>query len=217
MRVMLVEGQEIVRAGLKTLLEMDSRVQVTATESSARKALAKLELMAVDVLFVDASLPGADGIWLTQQVSSRFPQLPVIILTTHVSKATVTAALDAGARAYLSKEATKDELVQALNAIKKGVSYIQPRIASIVLSALRTRASDTSVSAGRLSDRELEVLQLASLGLRNQEIADRLHLSLSTVKTHFRALYRKLEVGDRTQAILVGLNHRIIKSPLCAS
>lgn len=210
MRVMLVEDHEIVRAGLKTLLEMDERIQVVATESSAREALAKLEVMPIDLLVADISLPQEDGIWLTRQVTSRFPSTSVMVLTMHTESEIVTAALDAGAKAYLTKWASREELGQALNAVLAGASYIQPSIANVVLSAFRTRKSEPKSNVEGLSEREVEVLRLAAKGLRNHEIAQRLNLSLSTVKTHFRTLFRKLDVSDRTQAILAGFNRRII-------
>lgn len=212
-RVMLVDDHEILREGLKSLLELDGTVQVVATESTARAALRKLELLQVDVMLVDVTLPEEDGIWLTREVRQLYPQVPVLMLTMHAEDPIVTGALDAGAAGYLTKSATRNELMQALLAVHSGASYIQPEIAGLVLRTLRSRNHVPEQVGEALSKREREILQLAAMGKRNQDIAAQLHLSVSTVKTHLRGLYRKLDVTDRTQAVLTAIQRRIIDEP----
>lgn len=213
---MLVDDHQMVATALREILEAQDKVQIVAVESNAADALRKLELLSVDVLVVDISLsvPGQDGLWLVQKAKERLPHLPVLVLTMHSEHEVLLKALELGVSGYIIKSSTHEELKQALRTVGAGGTYIQPQMARGVFDALRINGKRHSeVESLQISQRELEVLQLAAAGLRNQEIARTLNLSVSTVKTYFRSLYRKLEVTDRTQAVVTALNRNLISRP----
>ncbi len=211
MNVMLVEERDIFRAGLQALLETANDVHVVGAAVNARQAIDVFPSGCVDLVYISTELPDCDGIGLTQRLQELRPGLSVALILSSLEGDLANRALEAQVIGYLTRSATREELLQSVQAISSGSSYIQPEIASSVLSVLRTRETLAPVGMGKaLSIREREVLQLAVRGKRNQEIAKRLELSTSTVKTHVRALYRKLEVTDRTQLVLKAIQNRLI-------
>jgi DNA-binding NarL/FixJ family response regulator len=204
---MIVEDHEIVREGFKALLELDLRLKVVAEASCALEALNIIPKINADVVLVDLSLPDQTGIWLIERLQSLFPDLAMIVLTFHNEDQMVVQALRAGARGYLTKNASRLELMAAIAAVRQGGNYIQPSVALPVLQVLRSTANEI------VTTREREILLQAANGHNNQQIAQELSLSVSTVKTHLRAIFGKLDVADRTQAVLEAVRRGIIPSP----
>ena len=208
-RLMLVDDHTIVREGLKSLLELSSNITVVAEASTAQEALRLIQLFEVDLVLVDLSLPDHTGIWLIERLQARQPQLAMVVLTFHCEDEVVVQALRAGARGYLTKNATKAELLAAVTAVCNGGNYIQPSVALPVLQILRSSPSANDV----VTPRERDILELAVHGHNTQQIGQQLSLSVSTVKTHLRGLFAKLGVNDRTQAVLEAVRRGIVPSP----
>jgi DNA-binding NarL/FixJ family response regulator len=212
--VLIVEDQEIARVGLKVILESTFGLKVVGLAQDGREAVSMATSLKPDVILMDIGLPIMDGIEATKRIKGEDAGLRVIMLTSHDDDRHVFAALSAGADGYCLKEAPAQQLVMAIKAVSEGVAWLDPGIASRVLKSIGNgnkqpeEAERGQVSL--LSTRELDVLRLVVDGLTNQEIADKLVLSIETVKTHMRHIMEKLAVSDRTQAAVKAMRDGLI-------
>jgi DNA-binding NarL/FixJ family response regulator len=215
-KVLLVDDQTLVRQGIRLLLEIEPDVQVVGQAGDGREAIRQVEALHPDVVLMDVRMPEMDGVAATRELSVRFPEVGVIILTTFEDDETVFDGLEAGARGYLLKDVSSEEMAQAVRKVAAGEALIQSRITRKVLAEFSRRAgaSDKKPSSGSnaanealpvpLTERELEVLRALARGLSNREIAVQLVITEGTVKNHVSSLIDKLGVRDRTQAVLKG-------------
>lgn len=199
----------MLREALGSLLELSNDVQIVGQAATATEGLKLLVELSPDIVLVDISLADMDGLWFTREVRRNGNDVPILILTMHEDDEHVADAFDAGVNGYLVKSASHESVLDAVKQVANGGSYIHPRVAGGVVRHLRDGKRGQE---GLLSRREREILSLAARGLSNLEIAERLFLSLSTVKTHLQSVYRKLEVRDRTQAILEAIARKELSS-----
>jgi DNA-binding NarL/FixJ family response regulator len=192
-----------VRAGLAQLLEGAEDVEVAGAAAGGAEAVAGLEETRPDVVLMDLSMPGMDGIEATQAVLAARPETRVVMLTSFTDRERILAALDAGATGYLLKDAEPDELLRGIRAAAQGESPLAPKAATTVLSA-RAERRDAELTA-----REQEVLRLVGAGLPNKLIARELEISEKTVKAHLTNVFQTIGVTDRTQAALWAHRHGI--------
>jgi DNA-binding NarL/FixJ family response regulator len=196
-RVTIVDDHALVRAGLEELLNGDPGIEVVATASDGAEAAALAERESPDVILMDLSMPGVDGVEATRQVSASGSPARVVALTSIGDRDRVLAALDAGAVGYLLKDTEPDELRRAVRAAARGESPLSPKAAGALVAA-RIEGGE----APDLSRREREVLTLVAEGLPNKLIARRLEISEKTVKAHLTRVYQQIGVTDRTQAAI---------------
>lgn len=219
-RIVLVDDQTLIREGIQILLDMEPDLEVVGCGSNGREAIELAERLQPDVMLMDVRMPEMDGVSATHELSRRFPQIRVIILTTFDDDEYIFEGLRAGARGYLLKDINSEEMARAVRVVASGQALIQPSVAGKVVAEF-ARMADTGVGrAGKssrqpggrepLTDRELEVLRALAAGLSNKEIADRLVITEGTVKNHVSNLLAKLEVRDRTQAVLRAQALRLI-------
>jgi DNA-binding NarL/FixJ family response regulator len=207
-RVLLVDDQQLVRQGLRLLLEIEADIQVAGQAADGCEALARVEALRPDVVLMDVRMPVMDGVTATRELAARYPEIGVIILTTFEDDETVFEGLKAGARGYLLKDISSEEMAEAVRTVAAGEALIQPRITRKVLAefsrlaGVAEGASPARALAEPLTGREQEVLQALARGLSNREIAEALVITEGTVKNHVSNLFAKLEVRDRTQAVL---------------
>jgi DNA-binding NarL/FixJ family response regulator len=216
-RVLLVDDQNLVRQGIRLLLEIEPDIQVIGQAANGREALQQVEALLPDVVLMDVRMPEMDGVAATRQLSARFPEIGVIILTTFEDDEIVFDGLKAGARGYLLKDISSEEMAEAVRKVAAGGALIQPSITRKVLAEFSRLASASDGAAqtpsspagapGKallepLTEREQEVLHALAKGLSNREIAEQLVITEGTVKNHVSNLIAKLEVRDRTQAVL---------------
>ena len=206
--ILLVDDHYILREGVKTLLESDPDVRVIACAATATDGLAKAIGSNVHVALIDYSLPDHNGLWLLQQIRTHKPALPVIILSMHTDRETVMKALSEGASGYLTKSVETSELLAAIRAVHQGGSYLHPTIAPHLLGAIRKETTTSSTTDFNL--RELRILQHTADGWSNQRIADELFLSTSTIKSDLRALFQKLKVSTRTEAVAEAMRRGLV-------
>lgn len=199
-RVFLADDHPPLRAGLAAILNDQPDIQVVGEAGTGREAL-EAEAVA-DVYIVDLRMPEGDGIHVIEQLMKRDPASKVLVLTTYDNEEDVFRALEAGARGYLLKDTTTEELVSALRLVRAGERYLPQGIA--------TRLADRLVRP-TLTPRELDVLRLVAKGRTNKELASAMFVSEETVKTHMKALYLKLGVHDRAEAVSVSLKRGIIR------
>ena len=206
-RVVIVEDHALTRAGLRTALESASMDVVgEAADGVAGAALVLRERP--DVAVVDIGLPGQDGIALTREIKAANSPTRVVVLTMHELDEEVIAALAAGADAYCVKSSDAAIVIAAIRAVAAGGAYFDPRIAHVVLR--RFSGARTTSAASPLTPRELEVLRLVADGVGNQEIADRLHFGLGTVKGHIRDILEKLAATDRAHAAVTAFRRGLL-------
>ena len=201
-RIMIVDDHAVVRSGLERLLDAVDGVEVIATASDGEEAAVAVEtgVVSPDIVVMDLSMPGTDGVEATRRVVAARPDIAVVVLTSFSDTARVEAALAAGAIGYQLKDAPPDELINAVRAAAAGGAPLDPRVARIVLDR-------RSSPAPALSAREIEVLRLVVDGLANKQIARRLGIAERTVKAHLTNIFGRIGVTDRTQAALWAERH----------
>ena len=213
-RVLLVDDQTLIRQGIRLLLEIETGIQVVGQAADGQQALEQVEALHPDVVLMDVRMPEMDGVAATREITKRFPEVKVIILTTFEDDETVFEGLKAGARGYLLKDISSEEMAEAVRKVAAGEALIEPRLTRKVLAEFSrlASASDKPASAAvpanslpaPLTEREQDVLKALARGLSNREIAEQLVITEGTVKNHVSSLIDKLGVRDRTQAVLKG-------------
>jgi len=214
-RVVLVDDQAIVRAGLARILSPPDGFEVVAECGDGQEALDTLPgLTSVDVVLMDIRMPRLDGIEATRRLRERDGAPPVLVLTTFDEDELLWGAIEAGAAGFVLKDTTADELIAGVTAVAGGGAWFDPVVAPRVLAAYRERVAPARRSAQRLdelTDREHDVLRLISRGASNTEIAATLHVGEATVKTHVGSIFMKLDVRDRAAAIVYAFDHGVVQ------
>jgi two-component system, NarL family, response regulator DevR len=209
-RVILADDHEVVRLGLKTLLDDEPWVQVVAEAGSADEAVRLTEMYAPDVVIMDIRMPGASGIDACREITSRFEAVKVIMLTSFGDDELILKALQAGASGYILKQVGNNSLVTALEAVRQGNAALDPQVTRLVIEQVRKDETARQAAAFReLSAREMEVLAEVAKGLSNNEIAAVLNLSEKTVRNHVSAILTKLDLHNRIEAATYAVRHDI--------
>jgi DNA-binding NarL/FixJ family response regulator len=206
-RILIADDHSLVRAGLAQLLSDVDDFQVVGTAADGRDAVALATETGPDVVLMDLSMPGLDGVAAIRQIVARDPESRVVVLTSFSDVGRIFEALDAGAIGYLLKDSQADELVLGIRAAARGESPLAPKAAREVIARRRSSPAD------QLTERELEVLVLLARGNPNKVIARRLAISEKTVKNHITSIFQALGVSDRTQAALWAQRHGVERLP----
>ena len=205
-RVCLVDDQELVRRGLKALLELLGGIEVAAEAGDGEAALAVIASSKPDVLLLDVRMPKLNGVQVVETLASRGNLPPTLLLTTFEDDSALIQGVKAGARGYLLKGASPETLLEALHAVAGGGTYLYaPLVSDLAREGIRKSNSQESDVPGvldALTERELEILRLMASGIGNREIASALALREGTVKNHVSSIFSKLGVTDRTKAVL---------------
>jgi len=211
-RVLLADDHGIVRRGLKSLLETEPHVTVVGEASDGLDALRLCGEYKPDILIVDIGMPKMNGIEVAARAQKLDPAPAVIILSMHSDESYITRALAAGARAYLLKDATDEDLIPALRAVRQGKPFFSPAVTAVLVEDYmrQLRARGLSDTYHLLTDREKEVLQLLAEGRSNKEVATLLDLGLSTVETHRANLMQKLGLHNTAEIVLYAVRKGII-------
>ena len=204
-RLLIVDDHPLVRRGLCELFAEVADVEVVDAVGDGETAVATALAHSPDVVLMDASMPGVDGIEATRRLVALRPQTRVVMLTSFADHERVIEALDSGAIGYILKDAESDELLRAVRAAAAGESPLSPRAARALVTARRGRRPFEELTA-----RELDVLRLVGRGLSNKQIAWRLSISEKTVKAHMTSIFTRIDVADRTQAALWAQRHGVV-------
>ncbi|MFN3927125.1 MAG: response regulator [Pseudanabaenaceae cyanobacterium] len=221
-RVVLIEDHDLTRAGMKMTLQQQAGIVLVAEAGTGAEGINAVTTHQPDVAIVDLGLPDMDGVEVTRQIKALEPAPKVLILTLTDNEETVLAAFAAGADSYCIKDIRSENLAEVLKLTAEGNSWIDPAIARIVLGQVRKSDQTVEIAAADpeykqilastpLTERELEVLAEIVNGYSNAEIAERLYITVGTVKTHVRNILNKLCADDRTQAAVRALRAGLVK------
>jgi DNA-binding NarL/FixJ family response regulator len=204
-RVLIVDDDDLMRAGLAELLSNDSTIEIIGQASTGREAVERTCRLAPDVVLMDVRMPDLDGIAATRELSRVAPAARVLILTTFEQDDYVFSALRAGASGFLLKRTRPEELIAAVHTIAAGDSLLSPSVTRRVIDRMAAQPMPDFTDRARLDEltpREREVLQLIAQGLANREIAAALVVEVSTIRTHVKRILMKLDLRDRVQAVI---------------
>jgi DNA-binding NarL/FixJ family response regulator len=206
-RVGVAEDHPLARESLVQLLESAEDILIVGEAADGEEALALADSVGEpDIFLVDIRLPGIDGLEVTRRLSDKHPDVRVIILTTNEDPAYATEAMKAGAKAYVLKSADGEEVLETVRMVARGHAVLDRGMWDALAEQRRTRAEQFGLTA-----REMDVLGLLGRGYRNREIAESLGISQSTVKTHVARIFKRLDVGDRTDAVITAFRLGIIE------
>lgn len=209
-RVVLVDDHEVVRLGLLTLLEDLSWIEVVAEAGTASEAVTAVAQTDPDVVVMDIRMPGQSGIEACQEITTRWPDTHVIMLTSYVEDELIFKAIQAGASGYVLKQVGNRPLREALDAVRRGEALLDPQVTQRVLARVREAEQARQATAFRdLTPREMEVLAQVAQGKTNPEIAEVLGLAEKTVRNHVSAILAKLELSNRIEAATYAVRHDV--------
>lgn len=211
-RLLLVDDHEVVRTGLRMLLEGQSNMLIVGEASTGGQALTLAEELAPQVVVMDITLPDISGIEVTRMLRNKFPEMAIVALTIHEDEQYFYEMLKAGASGYVPKRAAPEDLISAIEAASAGEVYLYPSLAKSLVSDYLSREGEEAdkSTVGELTEREHEVLALLADGLTNEEIADKLVISKHTVARHRENLMRKLNLHNRSELVKYAIHRGII-------
>lgn len=204
LRVVLADDHVVMRAGVAALVSGDPTIEVVGEAGDGREAVALVAELTPDLALLDLRMPMLDGVAATAEIVRRHPGTRVLILTTYDTDEEIERAVEAGAIGYLLKDATREQLVAAIHAAARGETVLAPRVAQKLVSLMRRPAPVV------LTAREQQVLDAVADGLSNVEIGRRLVIAEATVKTHLLRVFAKLDVSDRTHAVVTAIERGLI-------
>ncbi|MEU5989744.1 response regulator transcription factor [Spirillospora sp. NPDC047418] len=204
LRIILVDDHTVMRAGVAALLAAEPGIEIVGEAGDGREAIALAERLRPDVALLDLRMPVLDGTAATAEIVAGPSGTRVLVLTTYDTDSEIERAIEAGAVGYLLKDTTRDQLVHALHAAARGETVLAPRVAEKLVARMR-RPEPAALTA-----REIDVLRAVADGLSNAEIGKRLVIAEATVKTHLLRIFAKLDVSDRTHAVVVAMDRGLL-------
>lgn len=199
-KVLLVDDHQVIREGLRRILELDKEIQVVAEAASGEEALIQVENSSPDIVLMDIKMPGMGGIEAIRQLRRKHPRLNIIVLTVYGDQY-LAEAIEAGASGYLIKDISRDELLQAIHKAYRGEAPLAPAITRTLITEYATLAKNKVAHRATLTQRQLQILRLIASGATNREIAAQLFISQATVKRETANIFAKLNVRDRAEAV----------------
>ena len=206
MRVLFVDDHEMVRIGISSFLSTQEDIDIVGEAGDGQEGIEQAEALQPDVILMDMVMNKMNGIEATSIIKSRMPHIKVIMLTSFIDDKEVYAAIDAGVDSYILKTSSADAIADAVRKTYNGESVFEAE----VMTKMRNRMNQRAALHEMLTEREMEILMLIAKGYSNQEIADASHITIKTVKTHVSNILSKLEVKDRTQAVIYAFKHHLI-------
>ena len=197
-RILLVDDQKLVRQGLKAMLSLESDLEIVGTAENGEEAIAQVETLQPDIVLMDVRMPVMNGSTATRIISERFPHIKTLVLSTYDEDRDLSEAIRAGAKGYLLKDMPSEELVNTIRCINCGYAQLAPGLLERVINPQPIPECNPPALA-QLTPRELDVARLVALGATNQEIALKLFISESTVKTHINSIFNRLNLKNRSQ------------------
>ncbi|NMG08725.1 response regulator transcription factor [Brasilonema sp. UFV-L1] len=219
LKILLVEDDELFRLGLRVRLQQEPGLEIVAEAEDGETAVELVNRHQLDIVLLDVGLPGIGGIEACRQIKQQYPSLPILVLTSHSQQSMIGRLIEVGAQGYCLKGIAVEKLVLALRSVAAGASWWDETATKEIRStfaanSIQPQSTNHSTQSNPLTQREQEILSLLTSGKTNQQIAETLHISPGTVRVHVHAILNKLGVSDRTQAVIVAIQKRLIKSNL---
>jgi len=208
-RVVFVDDHEMVRIGVSSYLSAQPDIEVVGEADNGKAAIPMVLELRPDIVLMDLVMKEMDGIEATRQIIAEWPEAKIIIVTSFLDDEKVYPALEAGATSYMLKTSKASEIANAVRATYHGQSVLEPEVTGKMM--MKMRQKNDVAPHEELTSREMEILLLMAEGKSNQEIADDLFIALKTVKTHVSNILSKLQVQDRTQAVIYAFKHELVK------
>ena len=205
-RIVLADDHEVVRAGLKAMLEASRGIEIVGEARNGEEAIDRARLLRPDVVVMDLSMPVLGGAEATARLTRELPEVKVLVLTSFDDRGHLTRLLDAGAAGYVLKRAAADELVRAIRVVAEGGTYVDPGLAGTLLRSARRASGSFTIPSATLSEREEAVLRSIAWGQSNKEIAASLEISTKTVETYKARITEKLGLRTRTEMVRYALS-----------
>ncbi len=213
-KILLVDDHQIVRDGIKALLSGVSDIEIAGEASDGKEALIKTEALKPHIVIMDISMPETSGIEVTKTINQRFPNINVLILSMYTEEDFILNAIEAGIKGYLPKNTTREELLKAIRTIHSGKEYYGELISQIILKSYINAAQKKNAPEEKdikcLSSRVIEILKLIVEGLNNQEIADKLFISIRTVESHKSHIMQKLELKTTVDMVKFAIKNNLV-------
>jgi DNA-binding NarL/FixJ family response regulator len=214
-RIFLVDDHQLVRDGIKALLMSSNDISILGEASTGKECFEKIAIEPPDILILDISLPDTSGIEITKQITAEYPKTRVLILSMHTNEDFIFNSVKAGAKGYLPKNTSREELLSAIYSIYEGDEFFADSISRIMLkSYVRKAKEDDMAILGSnipLTTREIEILKLFAEGFINKEISDQLDISIRTVETHKNHIMKKLELKSTVELIKYAIRNKIVE------
>jgi len=206
--ILFADDHEMVRIGVAAYLSAQKDMKVVAEANDGKDAVEIALSLKPDIILMDLVMKEMDGIEATKRIIEQWPEAKIIIVTSFIDDDKVYPALEAGAMSYLLKTSKASEIAKAIRSTYKGQSILEPEVTGKIMTKMRK--DETEFLHEQLTEREMEILLLIAEGKTNQQIADELYIALKTVKVHVSNILGKLEVTDRTQAVIYAFKHKLI-------
>lgn len=212
-KILLVDDHEVVRVGLKMLLISQDNFEVVGDVGSADEALAFLNNNEVDVLLTDITMPERNGIDLAKEVKRKYKKINVLMLTMHMEDDFILSSMDAGAKGYVAKDSSKEDIIKAINIVAKGEVYLTGKVSDVLSkSLLQNRKQKKVITGYHLSCRELEILTCIVNGLSNKMIAPELNISEFTVNVHRYNIMQKMNANNTADMVRIAMKNKMVKA-----
>ena len=211
LRILVADDHQVVRTGLRTLLETERGWQVCAEATNGREAVEKAGALKPDIAVLDIGMPLLNGVEATRQIRKLSPKTEVLILSMHDSEVLIQEVLEAGARGYILKDDADRDLIAAVDALRQHKSYLSSRVSGVFSKTVRSLGEDSAADRRRLTPREREILQLLAEGKSNKEIAGFLGISVKTAETHRANIMLKLNFHSITELVRYAVRNKIIQ------
>lgn len=212
-RIILTEDHQILRDGVKALLASEN-IEIIGEASSGAELWKLLETSQPDIIFMDISLPDASGIELTRLISERFPAIKILILSMYIDESFINQAIKAGAKGYLHKNTTREEMLIAIETVISGKDFYSDNVSKIILKSYIEKVKMNTVEVINphevLSKREIEILKMFAEGFINKEIGERLFISIRTVESHKNHIMQKLNLKTQVELVKYAIKHNLI-------
>lgn len=213
-KIILVDDHQLVRTGIANLLADDQGLEIIGEAPDGKEFFALLKQVKPDMAILDIAMPGPSGIEITKRLHSEYPAIRILILSMHTSEEFIFNAINAGAQGYIPKNTSRKELIEAIYAIHRGEEYFAESISNVILKSYIKKAhtdnKETEIKEQLLSKREIEVLRLFAEGYTNQEIADKLFISIRTVESHKNHIMARLELKTTVDLVKFAIRNHIV-------
>jgi len=216
-RILIADDHQLLRQGIRNFLSLEPDFEIIGEAADGEEAIAKVSDLRPDILLLDINMPKANGIEVAVRLKELCPEVRILALTIHDDEHYMMKMIQSGASGYLLKDVEPSMMVQAIRQVHAGESFVEPSLTQKLFSGITRREEQKTapqppgmMEGDKLSIREIEVLRLVGKGMSNAEIARELYLSEKTVKNHLTNIFRKIQVTDRTQAVLFAIKHKIV-------